>query len=1782
MTFHPEQLDLQINPLPLSPVDPEQGDPDSIRAQELLEQFRAEVDVEGLIGQGLLPTADEARGRELAQEFRDEVRTGAQQIRQRREEPIKAMGNALQMFGQDAKTIMGRVLKDLGENFAEKNELFERLAAGESMALLSKAALDRVDQADTKSALDIIRDSFQSSTVSAATFGMNLLPWVGPILTTKLEPIQAALEERVQESIVSNIVALETAGGQFLGAQLPMFLGVGGGVITGSIPAFGPFMAFGRVMARALFAGRGALGGQMGLNVATTGGRMSLGNKTFLQAMKATSPGIIGDVAGFGLFGIATGERGLIAAIEPGASGNEQMGERFLEVNLPDDAPWWMKGYADTHNRLLAGASSAGEGFLILTSFNTLGALVKMGRTRRAVEKSLHNELIGNSKLSAADVEAMVSAQNATDPGLRRYARIRNVDEANAVVELAAADDIITNSVGAIKLMAEQQGIEGIVSYQTSVAALAKGVHELSTGHGASTVVLRNIEDPYRMYQRLLQRSETGTVVGVKQEPQLLVHAIEEVPDQAFFGFISGHVDSQTSLSGRMAVNATDRNPMPIHLQSRPNSAAVDLTAVEEVIVQPTKVKFYDTWNHLVEDIGTPTDKGYAALRKNGTDAVVIKAGAGFEQEVIILDPSIIRSSKPVLPEHLTVQPRTEQSAAEVMARELANEPIEIALSKRLPDFIFEAPVRRENGKYDVVFRQRGAPGMSNAQRKQFSNTGYFQGQNVVYGGTQWEVVGRTKGGLGERIKLHNSTTNTNTTVAINNVQELPHGNIAMPVDDAVYGEFVTYFDDKLLTLHKNQISENTIRDIARNSDVPAGEMLRDYHVGRADVLVNGDVLMPSSQAVALLEPRFMALQQEVAMLSQTVMTEGQRTPELLQTLQGKMQELTQLQKTLQHEMSMVPSAAARGIDLETAFIQFPDPLDHFNIIWKRFMQDQGITGPVGETEALKHAVIRRLNQDMFTQMPKDIQTRFLQMQDDLLKAMDTMPNTLENSVRMAGFHLLKPKGGGFILQRPGSIRYEGIYETEEAVRAAVNNSLRNGGAPSTTPQTNWMTLGLPAGGGEGATFARDMPTDVYFGNMPSDGIDYLAGSKEIAEGRFFESKPAWAVRAEELTGFPIWENVQPMFKGMAIAANQAKNFEERLVRAAQGMTATQREEIGNFVASIESHTVFRNHAEVQDLARQAGLTTKQIGFLTTHREVMDELFGLGFDWFGFTPQDYLYQYMTHIRPINMAEGSIGNAGRQKYPGLPKDMDVFVSKYNRRGSMLPNRELDPLTIDLKYVRSFFSERHVAPHWERLRSMADVTFGELPEATQKAIRARQPAGAAAIDPSKPAMPESLFRPLNELLISVHGYAREQDELLVRLIQTVMTPLGVKMPTKVVKNMIGSMQSWHYGATLAGRGRPVMRNGIQAWGNLYMRLDARSLSQATSIVSNPKTLEEAMKKGIREGIIDVSSLGVLFGENVAKQILEEMPIEIVKGSVRTPIGWLARGLVRQVLLDGGVARGARQLTEVGMLGIKNTDHFTRLVAAEAQEIYIRPFVERFLNGRIDETMLRRKGLKYWDAPIKDKFMRIMQEDVQGGSEKAITYLRSEASAISNFLYHRAAQPASAQTSGGRVAYQYGVYGINYKDLMFRTMRGAETKGEMIEATAKQAMVMGAIGLAGMQLNIDMASWLSFNSVLGFGGGPAIALYSDIRDFNIAPYGRKAQAFKDLVRKDFMRTSVPGMLFIEDVKQSFEARDDPQKALLMFLLGRDNEDKRSWALDMLEDGGFDPGLFPSVDAQ
>jgi hypothetical protein len=426
------------------------------------------------------------------------------------------------------------------------------------------------------------------------------------------------------------------------------------------------------------------------------------------------------------------------------------------------------------------------------------------------------------------------------------------------------------------------------VSYQSSVAALATAVHELTVSDHATTAVLRGIDDPYRLYQGVFtdatkkfaaaQEGMSGlpkqyqsagmserfvapaldqlqATVPVKAKPVPLVHQPSEIPGEATFGYVVG--------AGKPGT--------PLYLDARPNISAADLGKVQEAVVMPGKMEVFPDYNTMIEKYGS-LETAWKTLSKRGVDTVQIERGSNFEPQTVVLDHSHIMSSRPVTPEAIAAQgPGVGMTDAETMLRNLANEPIEVALSKRMPDFAFDTPVKRADGTYDLVFRKRGAPGLSPKQRSELGKQGFFTGQNVLYGGKMYEVAGVTEG----RVKIRNNTTGQVTAVAKTSVLDFPSVNAEIPVDEAIYRDFKGYFNEKVKSVYNKSIGEQGLKDIAKASADPFS-LRRDLTGQESDVVLYPEETLTQAQLSDGLAMRMQQVQAELGSMPLTPATSPQ------------------------------------------------------------------------------------------------------------------------------------------------------------------------------------------------------------------------------------------------------------------------------------------------------------------------------------------------------------------------------------------------------------------------------------------------------------------------------------------------------------------------------------------------------------------------------------------------------------------------------------------------------------------------------------------------------------------------------------------------------------------------------------------------------------------------------------------------------------------------------------------------------------------------------------------
>ena len=1612
----------------------------------------------------------------------------------------------------------------------------------QDMAATNIAAQQRLENETNPSLLDLTLKTWTSGTVAGLDFGLRNLPVVGDYFHATLGPVQEAAEAAALGSMSRSINAMNSKFGQAALVEMPAIAAGLGGTLTGGYITLKPWLGLGNIMISGPSRMRGAASFAEGL-------------KDVAANMSAVQSGFVGDIAGGILFGAATGERGFISGAAEGPV-EDRYGTRLFEMSVNPRDPWWKQGIAQTVNRAEAGLAMGVDTFVIGTLFTTMTAMGSMGTYATAKMKNMRTDLLGGDPIDAAKIMAMRQAQILSTPGRRQFAVLRTPAESEAYIDMLAHDELINASAGARKILAEQSAVEGIVSYHTQIAALAKAIDELHISGEATHGVLRGVEDPYRMLREV--RGDLSPPLEAAQsfkrggEMAPIAHTLDEIHENAIFGYTEGSRDSLTNL-----VKQVDPN-IPIFLKNRPKAPAVERGSVEEVIVVPAKSWDFESWNNVMLKHGSVDDMIRAARKAKVEVVNVRNTGAEGGVQHIIVDPVAIKSAKPVTPQ--TVQDLMGQPVdADRILAELGEEPLEVALSRRMPGYRFETPIRREDGSYDLIFAPHGTRGLSNKQLKQFKDTGYFSGQRVMYGGKTWEVIRRTgKTGKGARIMLKDPTTGAEKSVSAMNVFEFPSAHVEMPIDDALYRDWLGYFDEKLKLVGERQIDEAGLREIAMATKDPA-RLNRDFADQGLNAIIHPHEMMAEIDIADALAAR-------VKEIDTQLQTAGMDVSQAAQ-IQSLIRERVALQQQVQTSAlrAQQEGKIAADIDLEKAFVDFPDEMDYGTILFQDWAQSRNVQLNTGEAQALKFGFYRKMNEELFSKMPPDIKAGYQKIQDELVDYWESLPQTLDTSAAMAGFEVLRLKNNTIVLRRPGSTYYEGMFTSEEAAQAALQRSIRYGGVPNMTPQYNYLNAALPSGPGMSPMGAASASDVHYF--LGEEAHQYLSYLKEWGSGKFLTSKPGWLVPFEEKSGLPLWtEYVEPLFKGEALAANQQIPFLSNFIDNFVGLNLDQRFRVRDFIRTVESHSAFLDIDKVVVRAKDFGLKAPEIAALRGMRSSMDEMFQMGTRLYGWTPTDYFYSYLTKMWPQNQAyiRGDLVPNARRRFQGLvPDELDEFASKYSREG-MLPVEEEDPLVIGMKYIRTFFHEAHVRRPYERLADFLNVRLKDLPPETANRIVADMPPtirreltkGNQDNILNAFAIPNSVRLPLKEMQEYMRGMPNEGEDLALRMIKRFTNILGVEMDDRTASEIVNSGMLAMYGATLAMRPKPVVRNIFQVIGNLGARTSFTAVDQGMKRALNP----EAFARAVDEGIVDMSARGLPFGQEMTVQALEAAPMT-TKGISGAVVG----GMLRATMLDGTMARNWRRFAERGLAGIGRTDMFTRVAAAETAEVFVRPWAMKYDAGTISAEKLVNRALPYWETPIRSKFVKLMDEQ---GIEPAMTYIRRETSNITNYIYSKPAQPTALQKPMGRMAFQFGIWPIWRKDLLVRTLRSSRGNQERFTYIAKEAMLWGALTLTGMRLGINMAPWMSHEALMTFSGGPIIGVAADLHNLTSQrDYSGRVESMRRLVNDNAIRVFPVGRIFGEDIVNSIKyAKDDPVRGFLHLTFGRPVEDDLSWSERMM----------------
>lgn len=1615
----------------------------------------------------------------------------------------------------------------------------------QDMANVEQEAQQRIENETNPSLVDLTVASFSKGFVTGADFGLRNLPVIGDYAHATLGPVNEAMERLAVREVQLGLNAMQSRFGQGTLVELPAIVSGLGGTLAGGYITMKPWFALG--------------------NALLTGSTRLRGAASFAEGLKDIQAGMLnlqgsflGDITGSMLFGAVTGERGFLSATSEGPIEAGVYGRRLFEMQVKPTDPWWKQNLAHAVNRAEAAVAMGVDDFVLSALIATgFGALGRMGWYATAKMKQMRAQLLGGEPIDAAKIMAMRQSMILTDPGQRRFAVMRTPKEAEAYVDLLSQEELITASPAAQRLLVEQQAVEGIVSYHSQLAALTRAVNDVHVSGEATHGVLRGVDDPYRMLREVrnvdsppLDAAQVFRRADDILEP--LVHSVDDIPEAAIFGYTEGWTSD--ALSG--TVRSVDSR-IPIFLKNRPKAPAVERGNVEEIIVVPGKPWEFDSWNHVMERYGSVDDMIRAAQRNNVDLVNVYNTGAHGGVQHIVLDPSSIKSAQPVTPA-VVGRLMNEQVDADRILAELGEEPLEVALKRRLPDMRFETPVRRDDGTYDIIFAPEGSPGLSSQQLRQFKETGFFSGQRVMYGGKTWEVVRRRGAeGRGSTIQLRSATTGDLKNVSVSKVFELPSAMVSVDVDDALYRDWLQYFDEKLRLVGERQIDEPTLRNIAMASDDPA-RMNRDFVDQGLNAIIHPHEMVAQIDVAEALSTRVREIDQELAQLGMD--------PRAAPQIQALVRERNALQQQVQEAAvrAQAEGALSSDIDLEKAFVDFPDEMDYGTVVFQDWARNRGIELQPGESQALKYSFYRRMNEEVFSNLPDDLQAQYRSIQDDLVEALEELPDNLDTTAALAGFEVLRLKNNTLVLRRPGSLHYEGMFSSEEAAQAALHRSLRYGSVPNMTPQYNYLDAALPTGHGL-SSLGQTSFSDMHY-LLSDDARDYLTRQETWSSGKYLTGKPAWLAPFEDTTGIPLWTDyVEPLFTAQVRAANEEIPFISNWIDSFVGLDLDERLGLRDFIRTIESHTSFLDIDNVVSRARGAGLNAKQIRALRGMRSTMDEMFQIGTNLYGWTPQDYIYNYLTKMWPQNQAyiRGDIGPS-RRMYTGLvPDELDVFMSKYSRNG-MLPVEEEDPLVIGMKYIRTFFHEAHVRQPYERMADFLNIRLKDLPaEQANQIIEGMSPTVRRQLERSSQgnilnafALPQTVKQPLSEMLEYIRGAPNEANDLAVRMLRFFGRGLGMRMDERAASEMVNSLMLGIYGATLAFRPKPVVRNAFQ----VIQNLGSRTSFAAVDVGMQRATTFEAFSRAVDDGIIDMTARGLPFGQEMTIQALESAPIE-TKGF----LGAITGGIARSAVLDGRLARTWRRFAERGLVGIGHTDMYTRVAAAETADVFVRPWATKYLDDKITSERLLDRAMPYWESSIRGRFLSLLDDQ---GLEPAMQYVRRESSNIANYIYAKAAQPTALQRPVGRMGFQFGIWPIWRKDLMVRSIRNARGLDERMAYLAKEAMVWGALGLVGMKLGIDMVPWMANESVVSYSGGPLVQVAADIQNLlSSRDWSNRVTSFRRLARDNVIRMFPVGRLFMDDVVDAIQyGRDDPMRGFLHLMVGRPTTDDLSWEQRMM----------------
>lgn len=558
---------------------------------------------------------------------------------------------------------------------------------------------------------------------------------------------------------------------------------------------------------------------------------------------------------------------------------------------------------------------------------------------------------------------------------------------------------------------------------------------------------------------------------------------------------------------------------------------------------------------------------------------------------------------------------------------------------------------------------------------------------------------------------------------------------------------------------------------------------------------------------------------------------------------------------------------------------------------------------------------------------------------------------------------------------------------------------------------------------------------------------------------------------------------------------------------------------------------------------------------------------------------------INYVRTIHSAFGEIGTDGRQMlsiwYKNIQpeieagKDLNSIIKnlpdilkddrrvrlwrsflKYASTGE-LSQAELDPLMIQVKWLRALRFDQHVYEPWEAFRQVLQSgTLGLNEEQVANVARQLGETGQFGH-----IAPESRYQLLldqvlggakgrelvsntgTEFLNNLRGFPNEQNKALKRMTQKIFKRAGITTDDRVLEDLLHTYMSIQYGAAMGLRPMLVTRNLTQNFWTSYVRLGPRYAGYA---FERAMTLE-GFKEAEAALAIRSAAKATAAGDVAFDNMMSSMPWATGSG----PASDVGASITRFVLRTGRVGR---KVAEKSLIPYTNADDVNRVIAYFWQKKHTLEALNKFggkgniLDNPNTRELFMKEGLPHYDRPIQEEFMRRLE---RFGQEDALKWIGKQAADEAHFIYGAASQPLWMQNPLGRLAGMFGTWPIWYRQYMARMFMNG-TAAQRAGAIVRMGIVGGAVGVTAHELGVDIWSWMAPTTPISYFGGPPVEMVYNVKQIAEADMGKKPAAIWRFIQNGG-RLSFPGQTLFRDLKLGLQQAADPAQAAIFIGVGR-----------------------------